>query len=286
VTAAGPDFMPPAERVAVFDNDGTLWCEKPMYIQLDYILRQLSALAEKDQSLRLQQPWKAAYEKDFAYLGAAVTKHYEGDSADMHVILGGIVRSLDGNNVEDIEAAAGDFVRNQQHPTLPRKYAACGYKPMIELLRYLEAHGFANYIISGGGRDFMRAISEEMYGVPRDRVVGSSVALAYEHGADGGRIVQRPELDVMDDGPVKPARIWSRVGRRPLVAAGNSNGDIEMLEFAGGAKRGGLRLLVLHDDAEREFAYVAGAERSLELAGAKGWNVVSMKTDWATVFAG
>jgi phosphoserine phosphatase len=203
----------------------------------------------------------------------------------MHVILGGIVRSLDGTNVEDIEAAAGDFVRNQQHPMLPRKYLACGYKPMIELLRYLESHGFANYIISGGGRDFMRAISEEMYGVPRDRVVGTSVALAYEENEHGGNIIQKPELDVMDDGPVKPARIWSRIGRRPLIAAGNSNGDIEMLQFAGGAKRNGLRLLVLHDDADREFDYVAGAERSLELAAANGWSVVSIKNDWSEVFA-
>jgi phosphoserine phosphatase len=255
-----------------------------MYIQMDYIIRQLAVLAENDEALRAQQPWKAAYEKDYAWLGGAVTKHYQGDDADMHVVLGGILKSLAGTNVEEIEHAAGAFIREQSHPSLPRKYAACGYAPMVELLRYLEAHRFSNYIISGGGRDFMRAISEEMYGVPRDRVVGTSVALEYEEDEHGGRIVQKPELDVMDDGPVKPARIWSRIGRRPIVAAGNSNGDIEMLQFAGGAKRPALRLLVLHDDAGREFAYTAGAERSLELAKSQGWSIVSMKRDWSTVF--
>ena len=205
VTSGGPDFVPVEERIAVFDNDGTLWCEKPMYIQMHYIIEQLAALAQKDETLRGQQPWKAAFEKDYAWLGGAVTKHYQGDDADLHVVFGGILRSLSGTNVEEIEAAAGAFVRTQSHPTLARPYGACAYAPMVELLRYLEAHGFANYIISGGGRDFMRAISEEMYGIPRDRVVGSSVALAYEDGEHGGVIVQKPEFDVMDDGPVKPS---------------------------------------------------------------------------------
>jgi len=255
-----------------------------MYIQLDFLLRRLTAMAEDDEALRVQQPWKAAYEKDYAWLGGAITKHYEGDDADLHVFLGGILRSIAGTNAEEIEAATGAFIRGVSYPTLVRRYAKCGYAPMMELLRYLGEHGFATYIVSGGGRDFMRAISEELYGIPRDRVIGSSTALAYQEDGHGGTIVQKAEFDVMDDGPVKPVRIWSRAGRRPILAAGNSNGDIEMLRFAGGRDRPSLRLLVLHDDAEREFDYVTGAEKSLEAAKAEGWTVVSMKNDWTTVF--
>jgi len=155
---------------------------------------------------------------------------------------------------------------------------------MVELLGYLEANGFANYIASGGGRDFMRPISQELYGVPRERVIGSSTTLAWEPDGRDGRILRKPEADVLDDGPAKPVRIWSRVGRRPILAAGNSNGDLPMLQFAGGRSRPGLRLLVLHDDPEREFDYLTGAEQALEEAKANGWTVVSVRDDWATVF--
>ena len=151
---------------------------------------------------------------------------------------------------------------------------------MVELLRHLDANGFSNYIASGGGRDFMRPISEELYGIPRDRVIGSSTALDYRDGT----IMRKPEADVLDDGPEKPVRIWSRVGRRPILAAGNSNGDIQMLDFTRHADKPTLRLLVLHDDAEREFAYTAGAEKSLERARSEGWTVVSMANDWSSVF--
>jgi hypothetical protein len=155
---------------------------------------------------------------------------------------------------------------------------------MVELLGYLEANGFTNYIASGGGRDFMRPISQEVYGVPRQRVIGSSATLAWQPDEGGGRIIRKPELDVLDDGPAKPVRIWSRVGRRPLLAAGNSNGDLPMLAFAQQPGRPSLRLLVLHDDPEREFDYTTGAERALEEAEAQGWTVVSIKNDWVTVF--
>ena len=155
---------------------------------------------------------------------------------------------------------------------------------MIELLDYLEAGGFRNYVASGGGRDFMRPISQELYGVPRQRVIGSSVSLAYQPDEGGGRIVRKPEADILDDGPEKPVRIWSGVGRRPLLAAGNSNGDIPMLAFAEQPGRPCLRLLVLHDDPDREFDYTTGAEQALQLASTRGWSVVSIKDDWATVF--
>ena len=161
---------------------------------------------------------------------------------------------------------------------------ACGYAPMVELLSYLEANGFRNYIASGGGRDFMRPISQELYGVPRQRVIGSSVSLAWKDDGGGGTIVRKPEVDVLDDGPEKPVRIWSRVGRRPLLAAGNSNGDIPMLAFAEQLGQPSLRLLLLHDDPDREFAYTAGAEQALQQARGNGWTVVSIKDDWTTVF--
>jgi hypothetical protein len=156
---------------------------------------------------------------------------------------------------------------------------------MVELLRFLEAHGFTNFIVSGGGRDFIRQIAGEIYGIPEERVIGSSTSIAFREQGDGGDLLHKAKLDVFDDGAVKPARIWSRIGKRPLLAAGNSNGDIPMLQFANTPQRPALRLLVLHDDAAREFDYVSGAEKSLALAKQYGWTVVSMKNDWKTVFS-
>jgi phosphoserine phosphatase len=283
-TEGSPEFVPPEERVAVFDNDGTLWCEKPMPIQLDFILRRLAAMADQDPELRDRQPWQAAYTRDYGWLGEVITKHYHGDDRDLPVLAAGVLQAFGGITVEDFEAQADNFLRSAQHPTLGRGYLACAYVPMVELLGYLEANGFANYIASGGGRDFMRPISQEVYGVPRQQVIGSSTALAWEPGEGGGRIVRRPELDVLDDGPEKPVRIWSRVGRRPILAAGNSNGDLPMLAFATQPGRPSLRLLVLHDDPAREFDYTAGAEQALEQADSNDWTVVSINNDWATVF--
>jgi phosphoserine phosphatase len=283
-TEGGADAVPPEGRVAVFDNDGTLWCEKPMPIQLDFILRRLVVMAEQDPALRIRQPWQAAYTRDYGWLGEVITKHYHGDDSDLPVLAAGVLQAFAGITVEDFEAQADRFLRNTQHPTLGRGYLACGYVPMVELLGYLEANGFRNYIASGGGRDFMRPISQEVYGVPRQRVIGSSVSLAWNDDGRGGRLVHKPEVDVLDDGPEKPVRIWSRVGRRPLLAAGNSNGDIPMLAFAEQPERPCLRLLVLHDDRDREFDYTAGAEQALQLASSNGWTVVSIKDDWATVF--
>jgi phosphoserine phosphatase len=282
----GAGFVPEPERVAVFDNDGTLWCEKPMPIELGFILRQLAAMAEQDESLRAREPWRAAHERDHDWLAEAVTRHYRGDDARVKELLGGILQAFAGWSVEDYCTAAAAFLRDAPHPTLGRPLRACGYHPMIDLLRYLEAHGFTTYIASGGDRDFMRPVTEEIYGIPPERVIGSSNALRYREDGDGGSVVYEAAPDVFDDGPVKPVRIWSRIGRRPVVAAGNSNGDIPMLRFAGGPSRPALRLLVLHDDPEREFAYTAGAEQSLDAARASGWTVVSVRDDWRTVFAG
>jgi len=268
----------------VFDNDGTLWCEKPMPIELGFILQRLAAMADKDEALRDRQPWKAAYTRDYHWLGEVITKHYAGDDSDVKVLLAGILQAFAGMDVEDYQDAAHSFLHEGRHPTLDRGFPQCGYRPMIELLQYLEANGFTSYIASGGDRDFMRPITEALYGIPSERVIGSSNGLRFTPDEHGGSVVYLAEPDVFDDGPVKPVRIWSRVGRRPILAAGNSNGDIPMLTFAGRPSRPGLRLLVLHDDPDREFDYVAGAERALEQARAQGWTVVSIKRDWATVF--
>jgi phosphoserine phosphatase len=283
---SGPSYVPPSERIAVFDNDGTLWCEKPMYIQLDYLLRRLAAQAENDASMRSKQPWQAAWDKDFDWLGGVVTKHYQGDDSDLHVLLGGILTLSEGQAVEQIEAEAKRFIENHRHPTLGLTYRDCIYQPMLELLRYLEANGFVNYIVSGGGRDFMRGFAHDLYGIPRERVIGSTVAYRFVEGGDGGTIEQRAELDVIDDGPGKPVQIWHLIGRRPVLAAGNSNGDLPMLAFAGGSSLPALRLLVIHDDADREFDYLAGAEKVIRAAHSHGWTTVSIKKDWRQVFPG
>jgi phosphoglycolate phosphatase-like HAD superfamily hydrolase len=280
----GPRYVPPAERIAVFDNDGTLWCEKPMYIQLDFLLRKLAAQADRDPSLRSKQPWRAAWEKDFNWLGDVVTKHYQGDDSDLHILLGGILKLSEGQAVEQIEVEAKNFIETEHHPTLGLAYRDCIYQPMLELLHYLKAHGFINYIVSGGGRDFMRGFAQDIYSIPRERVIGSTVAYQYVESKGGGTIVQKAELDVVDDGPGKPVQIWNIIGRRPIIAAGNSNGDIQMLTFSGGESLPALRLLVVHDDAEREFAYQAGAEKILNTAQTQNRTTISIKNDWSTVF--
>jgi phosphoserine phosphatase len=276
--------VPGSERVAVFDNDGTLWCEKPMPIQADFIVRRLADMAQADPGLRDRQPWKAASERDYGWFGRVLAEHYAGDDTNVAPLLGGILAAWAGISVEDFEAQSEAFLRTAQHPTLGRGYLECAYAPMIELLGYLEANGFQNFIASGGGRDFMRPISQEVYGVPRDRVIGSAIALEYVSNDGGGTIMRKAEADYLDDGPQKPVRIWSRTGRRPILAAGNSNGDIPMLEFTQHPDKPSVRLLLLHDDNEREFGYTSGAEQALERADKDGWTIVSMKTGWATIF--
>ncbi len=278
------DGVPVEERVAVFDNDGTLWCEKPMPIQADFILRRLYEMAQADPGLRGHQPWKAAYERDYGWLGTVLTEHYAGNETNVRTLLAGVLAAYDGISVEEFEAKSDAFLHTAKHPTLGRGYLECAYVPMVELLGYLAANGFANFIASGGGRDFMRPISQEVYGIPRDRVIGSATTFQYTSDDRGGTITHKAEADYLDDGPQKPIRIWSRTGRRPLLAAGNSNGDIPMLDFTQHPDKPSLRLLVLHDDGQREFAYTSGAEQALERVGKSGWTIVSIKNDWATDF--
>ena len=283
VRRAGTEVAP-EERVAVFDNDGTLWCEKPMPIQLDFILRRLTEMAELDPTLRDRQPWKAAHERDHGWLARVMAEHYAGDDRNVKVLAAGVLAAYEGITIEDFEARSDAFLREAHHPTLDRGYLECAYAPMVELLGLLRANGFANYIASGGGRDFMRPISEEIYGIPREGVIGSAVSLAYVPDGRGGTVVRQLAADYLDDGPEKPIRIWSRIGRRPILSVGNSNGDLPMLTFCGSPGRPALRLLVRHDDAGREFAYDAGSEDALAAAEKEHWTVISMKDDWVDVF--
>jgi FMN phosphatase YigB (HAD superfamily) len=287
VTEEGGDgFVPPAERIATFDNDGTLWAEKPIPIQLDFTLRRFAEMAEADPQLRDQQPYKGSYEQDMGWLGQAMVKHYHGDDSDLGLLMAASSKAFADLTVEQYSETVAAFFRTAQHPKLGRPYSTCGYRPMVELLRYLEANGFIPYIASGGDRDFMRPVAGDLYGIPPERVIGSSLEIGYRESDDDSRdVLYKAQMDFFDDGPTKPVRIWSRIGRRPVVACGNSNGDIQMLRFAKTGTRPALRLLVLHDDAEREFDYTDGAEKALQRAGEAGWTVVSVRNDWSTVFA-
>jgi phosphoglycolate phosphatase-like HAD superfamily hydrolase len=284
-TEGSTGFVPPEERVAVFDNDGTLWSEKPVPVQLDFTLARMAERAASDPSLKDRQPYLAAVDRDYRWLGEAVVKHYHGDDADLRALEGAVETAFDGMGVEAFAREVSGWLSCAPHPLLRRPYLECAFIPMVELLRYLEANGFTTYIASGGDRDFMRPFAEAIYGIPPERVIGSALGLDLDESDGGARLVYRSKIEFFDDGPQKPVRIWSRAGRRPLVAGGNANGDIPMLRFAGAGERGGLRLLVLHDDADREFAYTAGAETALDEGRAHGWTVVSMRDDWHAVFA-
>jgi phosphoglycolate phosphatase-like HAD superfamily hydrolase len=280
----GSDYVEPAARVAVFDNDGTLWSEKPLPIQLDFTIRQLARLAAADPTLRDRQPYKAAYEGDQHWMGAAMVKHYHGDDGDLQLLMGAITSAFDTVDVEAYDRQVLAFFDEATHPTLGRAYRECGYAPMVELLLYLEENGFTTYIASGGDRDFMRPVAGDLYGIPPERVIGSALGLEYRSDNDTHTLLYKAAMEFFDDGPEKPVRIWSRIGRRPILSAGNSNGDVPMLAYSGREESPALRLLLLHDDDQREFSYTAGAENALDVADQQGWTVVSMKNDWTGVF--
>jgi phosphoserine phosphatase len=285
IEEGAPDYVEPAARVAVFDNDGTLWTEKPLVIQLDFTIRRFRQLAENDRVLRTQQPYQAAYESDLDWMDAAMVKHYRGDDSDLKLLMGAVPRAFESLTVEDYDQRVKEFFDHADNPGLKRPYRECGYLPMVELLRYLEANGFATYIASGGDRDFMRPVAGGMYGIPPERIIGSALGITYS--SEGGQyaLMYKGAMDFFDDGPEKPIRIWSRIGRRPILAFGNSNGDVPMLAYAGSDSLPALRMLLLHDDSEREFDYVAGAEQAIDVAKQENWTMVSMKNDWAQVFA-
>ncbi|HEY5928595.1 MAG TPA: HAD family hydrolase [Kofleriaceae bacterium] len=242
------------DRIAVFDHDGTLWCERPLPIYAQFLVRRLAAMAERDPELRARA--------DALGLGDAI----------------------EGATVEELASAAVAFVRSAQHPDLHRVYAECTYRPMIALVRFLHANHFTTYLAAGGGRDFVRPLSQELYGIPPERVIGSSSDLELVDD-DVAKLVHKRPPDLLDDGPAKPIQIWGRVGRRPILVAGNANGDIPMLRYAAHPSRPSLGLLVDHDDDKRDIAYRDGADEALRLASRHGWIVVSIKDDWADVMS-
>jgi phosphoglycolate phosphatase-like HAD superfamily hydrolase len=276
---AGKDFVPPAERIAVFDNDGTLWCEQPMYVQMAFVLDRVKELAPKHPEWKTQQPFKAVLERDFKALAA------QGEKGVVQIL----AATSTGMSAEDFNRIASGWIANASHPRFKRPYTELVYQPMLELLAYLRANEFKTFIVSGGGIDFMRPWTDRVYGIPPEQVVGSTGKLKYEL-RDGKPVLMRlAAIDHIDDGPGKPVGIQTHIGRRPIAAFGNSDGDLQMLQYtaAGGGAR--LMLIVHHTDAEREYAYdrkssIGRLDKALDEANAKGWTVVSMKTDWKRIF--
>jgi phosphoglycolate phosphatase-like HAD superfamily hydrolase len=281
--STGADAIPIAERVAVFDNDGTLWAEKPMPVELHYVVEKWAAAARAEPALAEQQPYTSASTGDLSWLGNALDKHYAGDDADLKLMLAALLRTTLDESVDDYQSAVTAFYREAKHQTLGRAYSGTVYQPMIELLRHLEAHQFTCYIVSGGDRDFMRPMTQDYYGIPPERVIGTAVGLRYD--AESNDVRYGASLGFLDDGPEKPVRIWSRIGRRPVLAAGNSNGDIPMLRYVQKHPRS-LSLLVHHDDdTDRgDQPYDKGAKQALRAAATSRFTVVSVRNDWTSVF--
>jgi phosphoglycolate phosphatase-like HAD superfamily hydrolase len=273
------DFVPPAERIATFDNDGTLWCEQPIYVQLAFVLDRVKELAPKHPEWKDKQPFKAVLEWDFKERAALGEKGAVQLIAATHA----------GMSSDEFIRIAADWIASSRHPKFKRPYTEMVYQPMLELLAYLRANGFKTYIVSGGGVDFMRPWTEKVYGIPPEQVIGSTGKLKYEMRNGKPVLMKLAEIDHVDDGPGKPVGIQRFIGRRPIAAFGNSDGDLQMLQYtaAGGGAR--FMLIVRHTDAEREFAYdrkssIGKLDKALDEANAKGWTVVDMKRDWRRIF--
>jgi phosphoglycolate phosphatase-like HAD superfamily hydrolase len=280
VTTEGTaDFVPPADRIAVFDNDGTLWSEQPMYFQLAFALDRVKALAPRHPEWKNQQPFKAALEGDMKALA----------ETGEHGLLELVIATHAGNTSEEFVQIVRDWVSTARHPKLGRPYTELVFQPMLELLTYLRANSFKTYIVSGGGIEFLRVVAEELYGVPPEQVIGSSVKTKYEVRDGKPAIVRLPEIDFIDDKAGKPVGIHKFIGKRPIMAVGNSDGDFQMLEWTTSAPGARLGLIVHHDDAEREFAYdrksaFGKLDRGLDEGPKRGWTIVSMKNDWRVVW--
>jgi phosphoserine phosphatase len=277
---ASPDFVAEAERIATFDNDGTLWAEQPLYFQLFFAIDRVKALAPEHPEWKTQQPFQAVLENDLEALAAGGKRG----------LLELVMATHAGMTTEEFEQIATAWLDTTKHPTSGRPFTEMVYQPMLEVLDYLRANGFKTYIVSAGGIEFMRPWTEEVYGIPPEQVVGSSIKTSFEM-RDGRPVLMRlPEIDFIDDKAAKPVAINSHIGRRPVAAFGNSDGDLQMLQYATGGDRPGFALIVHHDDAEREWAYdrnshIGRLDQALDEAAAGRWTVVSMKDDWRTIFA-
>jgi phosphoglycolate phosphatase-like HAD superfamily hydrolase len=280
--AINPDcgsFIPPAERIAVFDNDGTLWCEQPLYVQLVFALDRVKALAPQHPEWKDQEPFAAVLKNDMKGVMAG------GEQGLLQII----AATHAGMTTDEFATIVKDWLAKSQHPRFKRPYTEVVYQPMLELLDYLRDNGFKTYIVSGGGIEFMRTFAEQVYGIPPEQVIGSSGKLKYEL-RDGQPVLLRlAELDFNDDKEGKPVAIEKFIGRRPVLAVGNSDGDYELLRWTTAGKGPRLGLIVHHTDADREYAYdreshIGRLDRALSEAPDRGWQVVDIKNDWAQIF--
>ncbi|MDC7785954.1 HAD family hydrolase [Rhodoplanes sp. TEM] len=279
-TPGSADHVAPAERVAVFDNDGTLWAEKPVYFQFMFAIDRVRALAAQNPEWKVKQPFKAAIEGDVDTLAAS------GEKGLVELIMAthtGVTTEAFGETVADWIAAA-------RHPRFERPYTELAYRPMLELLALLRANGFKTYIVSGGGIEFMRVWTDRVYGVPPEQVIGSSIVTRFDVENGKPVLVREDKIDFVDDKAGKPVGIHKFIGRRPIFAFGNSDGDLQMLQWTAAGDGPRFMGLVHHTDAEREWAYdrdsaVGRLDKALDEARAKGWTVIDMKRDWKRVFA-
>ncbi|HSO17961.1 MAG TPA: HAD family hydrolase, partial [Desulfosarcina sp.] len=280
VTQAGsPDFVPLAERIATFDNDGTLWAEQPMYFQLFFALDRVQALAPQHPEWKTQEPFASLLKGD---VKAALAG---GDKAILEIVMA----THAGMTTTEFEKTVTDWLAKAQHPKTKRRYTEMVYQPMLELLAYLRANGFKTFIVSGGGIEFMRPWTEAVYGIPPEQVVGSSIQTKFEMRGEGPVLVRLPKINFIDDKAGKPVGINAHIGRRPIAAFGNSDGDLQMLQWTAAGDGARFALLVHHTDAEREWAYdrqshIGRLDKALDEAKAKGWAVVDMEKDWRRIY--
>jgi len=275
----GPDFVPLQKRIAVFDNDGTLWIEKPMYVQLAFALDRVKALALTHPEWKDKQPFKAALEGDLKTVAAG------GE----HALLELIMATHAGMTTDAFARVVKDWLATAKHPRFNRPYTELVYQPMLELLTYLRANGFKTYIVSGGGIEFMRPWTEKVYGIPPEQVIGSSIKTRFELSDGKPVLVRLPEINFIDDKAGKPVGIHMHIGRRPIAAFGNSDGDLQMNQWTTAGSGARFGLIVHHTDADREYAYdrqssVGRLDKALETAKRQGWAVVDMKQDWKRIF--
>ena len=277
----GADYVPPAERIATFDNDGTLWAEQPVYFQLAFALDRIAAMAPEHPAWSETEPFKSVLEGNLKAVAAS------GE----HGLLEIVAATHSGITTEKFNSIVDSWLKTAQHPRFKRPYTSLVYQPMLELLAYLRANGFKTFIVSGGGIEFMRTFAERVYGIPPEQVVGSSGVVKFEMGADGKPVLMKEaKVEFVDDGPGKPVGINRFIGRRPIFAFGNSDGDQQMLEWTAAGEGARFMGLVHHTDAEREWAYdrkshIGKLDKALDEAQAKGWTVVNMKTDWNRIFS-
>ena len=280
-TMGGADFVPVEQRIATFDNDGTLWCEHPMYFQLAFALDQVKAMAPQHPEWKNRQPFKALLQNDRAALAAAGEKGLLEIVAATHA----------GMTTDAFAKSVLDWIGTARHPRFNRPYIELVYQPMLELLAHLRANGFKTYIVSGGGVEFMRPWTEKIYGIPPEQVVGSSGEVKFQLEPDGKPVLLKlAKNEFVDDGPGKPVGINRFIGRRPIFAFGNSDGDQQMLEWTAAGPGARFMGIVHHTDAEREYAYdrnsqIGKLDKALDEGRAKGWTIVDMKSDWGAIFA-